>query len=376
MSAPLTLSPGDQRRLVAASVALLSPLAYPDADAWRRDVCDRVRALLGADRLIFVLPKHGKADPFSEDYDLAVMAEYADQIRPVADSLHMFERLGAIGAGTRPMIYDDMDAFYRSPYWNEYARPQGALDSLTASVPVGPSPMLAHHAQLLANHDTPHAAPFGDHEVGLARLLLPALQTGALAWQRLAGVRGAFTTLIDSLSLGALVFDADGAELHRNPAASRLLGVDPGGVAAVASRMARAIARPGPGGPPHPVGSGRLVVRAVPLSPELCGRGGLSLVTVEPAGEPAGLSPPDAESLRDRFGLTRQQSRVALLLAGRRSTAEIAGALSISVHTVRRHTEAVLERLGVASRTEVDRVIRGEAASAPAGWAENTAPRT
>ena len=253
MSTPLILSSEDQRRLLAAATALVSMLAYPDLDAWRRAVCARVRELFGADRLVFVLPRNGTADPFSEEYDHAVMAVYPDQIQTVEDQFYFFERLRAIGAGTRPMTYGDMDAFYRSPFWNDYARPSGALDSLTASVPVGPSPTLAHHAQLIANHDTPHAVPFGDHEVGMARLLLPALQTGALTWQRLAGVRDAFASLVDTPRIGALVFDADGTELHRNPAAATLLGADPDGIAAVAARMARALARPGPGGPPGAV---------------------------------------------------------------------------------------------------------------------------
>ena len=58
----------------------------------------------------------------------------------------------------------------------------------------------------------------------------------------------------------------------------------------------------------------------------------------------------EAESLSRQFGLTPQQARVAQLLAQRLTNREIAQSLAISEHTARRHTECVLEKLGVGSR--------------------------
>lgn len=58
-------------------------------------------------------------------------------------------------------------------------------------------------------------------------------------------------------------------------------------------------------------------------------------------------------SLRDRYRLTPTQARVAALLADRQTNAEIAMALCIQPSTARRHTEAVLLRLGVSSRFKV-----------------------
>ena len=57
------------------------------------------------------------------------------------------------------------------------------------------------------------------------------------------------------------------------------------------------------------------------------------------------------------FGLTPAQTRVAALIACRRSNTEIARALAISPNTARRHTEAVMFRMGVASRADVERHI-------------------
>lgn len=64
------------------------------------------------------------------------------------------------------------------------------------------------------------------------------------------------------------------------------------------------------------------------------------------------------DALRDRFGLTPREVRVAALLGARSGSREIAEALGISRHTARRHAEAVLRKLGVHSRSEVAERLR------------------
>jgi DNA-binding CsgD family transcriptional regulator len=66
-------------------------------------------------------------------------------------------------------------------------------------------------------------------------------------------------------------------------------------------------------------------------------------------------------SLRERFRLTRKEAHVALLLAQRRSNAEIADTLRISPHTARRHTENVMLKLNVTSRFSVETALSAEA---------------
>jgi DNA-binding CsgD family transcriptional regulator len=68
---------------------------------------------------------------------------------------------------------------------------------------------------------------------------------------------------------------------------------------------------------------------------------------------------PSAKDLAGRFRLTKRQSQVALLLANRLSNAEVADRLTISPHTARRHTEAVLEKLDLQDRKEVRQVLLG-----------------
>ena len=63
------------------------------------------------------------------------------------------------------------------------------------------------------------------------------------------------------------------------------------------------------------------------------------------------------QALATRFGLTRQESRVAVMLADQLSNRDIAERLGVSVHTARHHTERVLAKLHVHSRYDVRKAI-------------------
>ena len=64
-----------------------------------------------------------------------------------------------------------------------------------------------------------------------------------------------------------------------------------------------------------------------------------------------------------RYGLSKREVQVARLLVERQSNREIAEALDVTVHTAGRHTERVLQKLGVRSRRDV----RGKLMGAEAG---------
>lgn len=68
-------------------------------------------------------------------------------------------------------------------------------------------------------------------------------------------------------------------------------------------------------------------------------------------------SAPDPEDVQDRFDLSPRQAQVALLLADRLTTKEIAARMNIKCSTARHHVEMVLMRLGVHRRQEVRDVI-------------------
>ncbi len=95
--------------------------------------------------------------------------------------------------------------------------------------------------------------------------------------------------------------------------------------------------------------AGKYRLRGSSIGLDLWGIGSTLLVTVE-AAIPEAIS---ADAVRERFGLTRKEAQVALMLAQRRSTPEIARELHSSPHTVRHHVRRVLAKLGIHSRRAV-----------------------
>ena len=76
-------------------------------------------------------------------------------------------------------------------------------------------------------------------------------------------------------------------------------------------------------------------------------------------GDGAAHAPVDDSGWRwQRFGFTRREVDVAILLAQGCSNATVARRLHISPHTARHHTQHVLDKLGVHSRAEAGARLR------------------
>jgi DNA-binding CsgD family transcriptional regulator len=180
--------------------------------------------------------------------------------------------------------------------------------------------------------------------------------------------------IVESLDEGIAVHDGHGALLYRNGLLSRMLTAEPDGDALqhaidrarhhAALETGNAIlsiapARLGRAGAPSEVvvrGS-RAEYRVRARAVRAKAPGGLVIVTVRRHPLAPTLSPAE---LADRYGLTRAETRVALLLEGAGTSRQIAEQLGISVHTARRHVEAVLKKLGVHSRAAVGARLRDE----------------
>jgi DNA-binding NarL/FixJ family response regulator len=65
------------------------------------------------------------------------------------------------------------------------------------------------------------------------------------------------------------------------------------------------------------------------------------------------------DGLCARYGLTRRELDVAMLLARGKSNVSIAQQLRISAHTARHHTQSILSKLEVHSRGEAAAKLRG-----------------
>ncbi len=207
-----------------------------------------------------------------------------------------------------------------------------------------------------AFYEREDAPGFSDDTLADLALLVPAFDAGVRAYLRYGpeGIsrRATLTTAIDALETAILVLGANGAEVHRNAALGLLLDSEAqdGRLLALVQRWVHHLAdrRPQAVAPEARVcgGRGSYAVRGLRLdeSPEV---GGLVIV------EPEGLPLPAPDGLRARFGLTKREAEVALLLATGLADRAIASKLHIAHATVRRHTEHILRKLGVRSRAAV-----------------------
>lgn len=179
-----------------------------------------------------------------------------------------------------------------------------------------------------------------------------------------------FLETLDGVDVGLAFYDREGRLVHRNLLMER--AVEVGGAGAelreelerlVLHGNAEVLAAANGRLPPAEVreitivdvsaGDRRFRVRLSYVGMDLFGHGPSVLVSLRPHA----LAPDDV--LRDRFGLTPREVRVARLLGQGWSNARIARDLSISPHTARHHTEKVLAKLGLSSRSQVGPLLGG-----------------
>ena len=173
-----------------------------------------------------------------------------------------------------------------------------------------------------------------------------------------------FLCALDAVDQGLAFFDCSGTLLHANRAVSRALETNPEGerlraeIQQFAGSLCRVVQMRNLNSEAVveemsvlelPTKEEHYRLRGSYIGLDLFHRGGSVMVALErPA---ATLLPEDV--LRERFGLSKQESRIAHLLARGKSNAEIAKTLFISPHTARTHTQRILDKLGVHARAEV-----------------------
>jgi DNA-binding CsgD family transcriptional regulator len=165
--------------------------------------------------------------------------------------------------------------------------------------------------------------------------------------------------VLTELGVPFAVFDDRGAPRELSVAATALLEDDPS--AARAWRQAGVLADSALAAHRHGrCGGERLVRSPLAVGPWSLHAHVLSthdarrvvVVLLLPAATTATASP------ADDHGLTPREAQVARLIAEGASAKDVAKALAISVHTARRHTEHVFEKLGVQSRTQLVLLLR------------------
>jgi DNA-binding CsgD family transcriptional regulator len=360
---PLTLSSRDLEHAARAIHLLATPLDQPCVNSWRSEVNRCLRDLLNADSAGFILP--GVAGPvvYSDEHDPESLTRYPDWLPPPLPSgKPVFAHVIELGVATLEEAYaGHADVYLRSAYYNEYAGRNGAHDALSGLISLGGAdPRSAAGLQFW--HDSPVGRKFAEREAALLRLVFPAFRAGVEAQMRWERHRTDLLSTLDGLGQATMVCDAAGRTLHQTPALTAAMAADAerDALRMAMEEVAVSISAAGTSALVHTLAlAGALssefstryaryrISGALYRSP-LSSAMALALVSLER------ITPVlrTEQELREALGLTRTECRVASLLLSRTND-EIARELYMSPHTVRRHTERILFKLTVRSRSEV-----------------------
>ncbi|MEP0547489.1 MAG: helix-turn-helix transcriptional regulator [Rhodothermales bacterium] len=383
----MDVTPLHDHRLTAALETLLSPLAYPDVDGWRKAVCNALKDLLDADIALVKLPAdvlNGAAPAYSDDVDMEHLNRYGEALGPLDARFDAWTRAAALGVCDRRGLWGDaLAAYYDSAYFHEFIRPiqfyGSALLTFDAhracraslrprSRPDAPVryddalQFVVARSDRRAEFDGCGEAvfQFGEGHLRTLALLRPAARAGVEFLRHFSQYRSALVDAVDATGVALLLTDERGREQHRTPSLIDLLGsaqapFSGSVLLGAARRCARSAVTPTGTPCACRLGPYRLACTLLDgVGRAHGGKGGERLIAVTISHDRSLPTPGD---IVKRHGLTRQQARVALLLAERRTNEEVAEALCISPHTAHRHTTAVLAGLGLSSRRDVRRML-------------------
>lgn len=352
---PITLSSSDLARVRDAQNLLLSPLSHTGTD-WPALACEAVRLLIGADHATFY-SAYPSPTVLHTTLDEAAVTDYVETFATFDVATPRALQLGrAVGHVLDVVAAEE---FYESPLYHEYAVPRRIYD-----------PMLLHarpEPELSVWITAPEAAPLGAKEIERRRQLLelasPAFAAGIASFLRLGSQRAALGRVLDGIGTPLLLCDTRGRPVHENAALRRFLAAEherervSAALAQIAADVGRNLRRPDCAGSEPATGT-TAVIRTesavLRVTATTCEDGALGpepLLVLQLHVESTSL--PALPDVRSRFGLTRREGEVCMLLARRLTNREIAEELSISPHTAERHTEKVLQKLAIHSRADV-----------------------
>jgi non-specific serine/threonine protein kinase len=257
------------------------------------------------------------------------------------------------------------EEFYASEYYNDFMRVWECNHSVGMVTCMDAEPGFAYLGILRDAYEDP---PFEARERALMRLMLPAFSAGVRTYLRLAADRVMLAAVLDASGKRILLCDQRGEPIHASAGLERTLAADPersalerrmrdlarfvGKLRADRSTASKAVGQTGE----RIVATNRGDYR---LSASLAGETGPAPTGVLVLLEPLFRESLTDDEIRERFDLTAQEIRVARQIAEGLRNDAIARRLGISPHTARRHTERILEKLGVASRAQVaERISR------------------
>jgi DNA-binding CsgD family transcriptional regulator len=359
---PLTLDSNDLLGVQRIIRILLSPLDFPALDDWRREICHQAKHLLGADLATFQLPNAEASLFFSDELEQSVITSYPDRIDPLDRRFNVWERKATLGVCDRAAIWGaHLEEYQRGTYFQEFVVPARGFDAIILASALDPQRITpSTMATLMFHHASPRGSRFGSRGLDLLRLLQPAFETGVRSYRSFRRRHASFVQMLDTFEAGVMLMSADGRVIHENPALARMLAMEAEfGTISLRDQLkfnGRCLAGSSSGEPITAPAAReirttrhRYTIRASLIHEGIPGDRSGIMVTLERLTREL----PSTSELRERFGLTAQEATIALLLGQGKDNGEIARELVISPHTARRHTERILQKMDVRSRSEV-----------------------
>jgi DNA-binding CsgD family transcriptional regulator/PAS domain-containing protein len=271
------------------------------------------------------------------------------------------------GSRARPPAYSDQDLvprpdLVRSDFYDGFLRPADMHSILM--LPLGQP--YAATVNIFRGH---HAQTFERSEIELGARMQRSLTRAWTMGERLGARRAvdeALAAFIDRLPGAVLLVSADGRVMHANGAAQAILAARdglsaPAGILEAESLQARPqlrrlIAQAAVGDAERRAGGAMAVPRPSdkrPFAVQVAPARGEPALTMSQAplvlvciSDPEAHSPPPIERLREMFGLTAAESRVALALFEGSSLRDVAEAAGVSIQTVRNQLVRIFEKTG------------------------------
>jgi len=263
----------------------------------------------------------------------------------------------------------------RTPFYNHWLRKLGLGRMLTSNVQIS-----ASQRAIVACNFGIDREPATQEQISVLEMLTPHLMR-SIQLHRVLGDSRSFAdevrTLLDRIDIGVLLIDSLGRVAGKNDEATRILASHPG--LSIADRKVRSpdatldreiqqtlnSAKYGATLFDHNVElllSGQEYAR--PLRITICPvarsvsqiRGeGLSAVVL--VSDPTESLDNSADLIRRKYGLTRQETRVAILIARGGNLRAISKELGVSYETVRSHSKRIYQKLGISSQADIVRVF-------------------
>lgn len=263
----------------------------------------------------------------------------------------------------------------RTPFYNDFGRHWDVTRSLVGMIEVE-----EQRLSCVSINRGDRGAAFSSDEVALVQALVPHLQRAIQIHRRLSEAEtltGGFKALLDRLTQGVFLLNASGRIMHANNTAEELLRrndglhVCRGEIRAErpsdTTKLLRLIAGVLRGGTSagglivvnRPSGRQPLRLLVAPASHERGVLGTESPAVLVFVSDPERQPVSSCDHLRQLFGFTAAEGRVAMAMLDGESVGTLADRLGISRNTARTHVQRLLAKTDTRRQAELMRVLLG-----------------